>query len=346
MTKTVLILGAGASSDYGYPLWGPLKKQMIDLKIDDFLDDIEGLTDEERVSHEKAYEEFLNIQQKNDSYTLDRIVYEIDKPKTKHLAPTGHFLINIAGYILAKVEAQRIDAGWVTEFQKILIDHLIANRTTHNAQQNVFSDITVISLNYDRVFEHFISDQFYKKLIEDQRYIPENLPYSINLSRYTNLKIIKPHGYICSLKNNNNFERVGMNQSLRIDGNSTSGIRYPGNDSAITYGDKKLLERAYFLRMGRHMYVVDERNESDYHQANIALKSAESVFCLGMSPDGICQSSLFFQHGQKIYLTNKATEIPQIQLCKPGPIYESLGTETSRLNAIDFPDCFKRIALN
>jgi len=42
MEKTVLILGAGASYDYGYPLWGQLRKKLINLDVKKFLSKIDG----------------------------------------------------------------------------------------------------------------------------------------------------------------------------------------------------------------------------------------------------------------------------------------------------------------
>ncbi len=94
------------------------------------------------------------------------------------------------------------------------------------------------------------------------------------------------------------------------------GIRYPGNERPVTYGNSRIVERDTFLRMGRHMYVVNERGISDYSVANQTLQNAEIVFCLGLSPSGICQSSFDFKAGQTVYLSNKGKNIHKISACK------------------------------
>ena len=97
--------------------------------------------------------------------------------------------------------------------------------------------------------------------------------------------------------------------------------------------------------MGRHMYVVDERGADDYLSSNNALANADSVICVGLSDTGICQSSLVFENVHRVYLSNKASDIPKIEKQKPGPEYISLGTGGSRMDATDFPAKFKDICL-
>ena len=75
MKKTVVILGAGASADYGYPLWTPLRQKIIDLDIDEFLTNEAKLSSgTEFDAHKKAYEEFCSFANSNDDDTLDQII--------------------------------------------------------------------------------------------------------------------------------------------------------------------------------------------------------------------------------------------------------------------------------
>lgn len=124
MKNTVLILGAGASVDYGYPLWSELKEQMRHFDIEAILKDGLQLDHKNIDQHRTAYEEFRGILESQPNATLDSIAAAIDKPKTKHLNPTGYLLINLAGYLLAQVEMKGKDGRWVTEFQKLLVDRL------------------------------------------------------------------------------------------------------------------------------------------------------------------------------------------------------------------------------
>lgn len=348
MNKTVLIIGAGASADFGYPLWGALKQQLSNLNVDDFLNRIDGLSSDDIDTHKVAFEEYLALSQTHSRYTLDRIIYEIDRPKEKHLKPTGHLVINIVGYLLAQQEQKDIEGLWVSELQNILVDFVAreSGRMQNDHAIDFLENLTVISLNYDRVFEHFIAENFYEKLVAHETYQPKDLPQSVQLSQKTELKIYRPHGHICALPNEHHHRRVGMNENLGISRGGESGIRHPGTDFAFSYGDPNLLQKENFLRMGRYMYVVNERGETDYAGANGALGSAEAIFCLGLSSDGICQSSLNFRTGQKVYLSNEAKDVSAIAKSKPGPDYETLSKEDSRLDTNDFPAKFQEIVLN
>jgi hypothetical protein len=345
MKNTVLILGAGASVDYGYPLWGPLRQQMLDIDIGDFLATEVGLHGPELAVHKEAYEEFCGFAISNPTDTLDRIVYRIDQPKNKHLNPTGHLIINIAGLLLAKVELKKKDGGWVTKFQNVLVEHSVTKNDSNKPAQNLLSNLTVVSLNYDRVFEHFISHDFYRKMVDHRSYNLTSVGSAITFSRRNNLQVFKPHGYICQLGSQNSVSHVGMNPDLALTNTTTQGTRYPGNDIPVAYGDSRIAARDTFLRMGCHMYVVDERGSDDYQTPNEFLSKAEIVFCLGLSDAGISQSSFNFEGVKKVYLSNKEADIVVIEQKKPGPEYVSLGVAGARLNASDFPDQFKRICL-
>ncbi len=345
MKNTVLLLGAGASVDYGYPLWGPLRQQMLDLDIGNFLATEVELDGAAITAHKEAYEEFYSLAISNPTDTLDRIIERIDRPKGKHLKPTGHLIINIAGLLLAKVELEKKDGGWVTKFQNVLVEHLVTEYDSNKPDQNLLSNLTVVSLNYDRVFEHFISHDFYKKMIAHPSYNLTHAVPATTFSRSNQLNVFKPHGYICQLGTQNSVSHVGMNHDLVLSNMTAKGTRYPGNDMPVAYGNSQIVEKSAFLRMGRHMYVVDERGADDYQTPNQFLSKAEIVFCLGLSDAGISQSSFDFKNVKKVYLSNKEVDIVVIEKQKPGPEYVSLGVTGARLNASDFPDQFKRICL-
>ncbi len=283
------------------------------------------------------------MQESHPEYTLDKIIFEIDKPKKKHTNPTGYRLINMVGYLFAEIEQSCQDGGWVSCFQDLLIDHVIDQSIERGCGKNFLENLTIVSLNYDRSFEHFISANFYNKLIEKETYKPTGgLRFSKNLSTINQLRILKPHGYICQLKNNNDPSLVRVHPDLICRDMFTRGFRHPGTNIFASYGNADLMKKDYVERMGRHMYMVDERDEDDYRIANGHIANAELVFCLGLSPEGMSQSFFNFENNQDVLLNNKTTDISDIH--SKAANFRSLGGE-SRLEATDFPKMFGKHVL-
>lgn len=344
MENTVLILGAGASCDYNYPLWGELKQQLIDFDFDLFFDQVGEFRDEEMKEYRKVHSEFLNLERQNSDHTLDRIAFQIDLPKEKHRHPTGYRLMTMTGFLLAQIEMKNIAQGWVSDFQKILIDHLVFSIANRDCDTNFLDNLTIISLNYDRSFEHLVSLKFYDRLIGHSDYQPtQGFGFSKTLSVRNSLRVLKPHGYICQPPSNASAE-VGVQPSLTISETQAIGSRYPNNDMHVGYGDQRLLKKDIIERMGRHMYVVDERGENDYQKANRHIRGAENVFCLGLSQYGFNQSHFQFGAEQKIHVSNAANDLEGIKKVNPDlNIFPLNGSD--RLDAKDFPQKFKDLAL-
>ena len=256
----------------------------------------------------------------------------------------------MAGYLLARVELdphKQQHKGWVSEFQKLLIEYVLEKSNTYGSDRNYLEPLTVISLNYDRSFEHHMSKDFFAALLDYASYQPEGgVGYSRTLSIRNTLKLNQPHGYMCRLKSGKGPLEVGMLRDLTFSyANSNSEFnRYPGNDKPVGYGESRISDKEIVERMGRHMYVVNEQSESGYARANTSISKAKLVFCLGISPEGINQSHFEFRDDQKVYLSNKESEIPKIKEGYPKTEFISMGGE-SRLNAGQFVDKFGSIAL-
>lgn len=342
MKKTVVILGAGASMDYGYPLWGRLKEQLIDFNFDQFVQTVGGFTAREIDEYKAVHAEFLELHKKNPEHTLDRIAYEIDRPKDKHLHPTGYKLITMTGFLLARVEMAKQTTGWVPDFQKLLVNHLVVSAAKTELEANFLDQLTIVSLNYDRSFEYFVSKDFYPKVIAHGSYLPRDFVSSKALSINNRLRVLKPHGYICQPPNNGSAE-VGVQPNLLISETQARGSRYPNNDMNVGYGDPRLLTKDIVNRMGRHMYVVDERGENDYQLANRFIADAEQVFCLGLSQYGFNQSHFRFKAGQRMYLSNDSSDVQSIENQNPNlDILPMNGP--NRLDARAFPQKFGELA--
>ncbi len=348
MKKCVVILGAGASVDYGYPLWSELKQQIIDFDFDSFFEKT-TITDQSTQSeYQKVHEEFLTILNNNDDYTLDHIIFKIDEPKIKHFQPTGYRIINMVGYLLALVEIEKKDDKWVSDFQNLLIKYIFDNHIDQGCEVNLLENLSIISLNYDRSFEYYLRNSFFEKLIGSATYRSHGgMPYSALLSRRNNITMFHPHGYMCSLPHRavdkDGFAKAGAQEDITINHNNIRGIRDLGGIIAIPYGDKQLFHNDTIKRMGRQMYVVNEVQESDYNVANASIAKAEVVFCLGLSPAGINQSSLKFRDNQIVYLSNARSDISDIKPKGDRPNFISLD-DNKRLDAKDFTEKFKELA--
>lgn len=347
MNNTVIILGAGTSADYGYPLWESLKNQMIGFDVRDQLSITVGLDEDELQLHEVAHQEFITILDNNPDFTLDQIVYQMDRPKERHLNPIGHRVINIAGYLLSLVELENRRDGWITEFQSVLVDYVANKSGDFGSTTNLLDNLVVVSLNYDRAFNHFVSDDFFPRLVAHASYQPPSLRFSIELSKSNRLKLIKPHGFLVGLtdkdrkRNAGRSDNAGMRNDLLLENSESKSFRYPGNTTTLPYASDKITKQNVFLRMGKYMYMVDEMGQSDYSSANTAIRDADTVYCLGLSDKGLCQSHFDFQKDQAVYLSNKLTDTTVIESCKSGPKYLRLSKDEKRLNIADFPKIFE-----
>ena len=345
MKKTVIILGAGASADYGYPLWSQLKQQICEMNPAEIPKKIEFSNSGAEQAHKDAFIEFKDQLNQSPEATLDQIIYRMDKPKSKHLQPTGRYMINFFGYLLARVESQQKKKGWVTDFQEMLVDYLATRSGDLSLSPNKLENLTVVSLNYDRVFEHNISSGFYEKLIQHPSYEPKDLSFSINFSRQNRLSVLKPHGSLANLKNDDSRHLGGMNHDLLIDLKASLGLRGTGSNFSIPYGSQTVIDPKVVESMGQKIFVLDEQTEQDYSLANRALNEAQQVICLGLSPAGIIQSKLVFNDNQNVYLSNKGQELVEIRQHKTAAKFVPLGTDTVRLDSRDFPQQLRKLIL-
>ena len=340
MKKTVLILGAGASVDYGYPLWDDLKAQMLALNLEALANRLE-LDEDELANHRSAFEEFKEHAGRQPDATLDRIIYEIDRPIGKRFFPTCRWVINLAGHLLAQVEKEGRDGQWVTHLQEFLVERLAQESGNGSAKKNRLKNLTVITLNYDRVFEHHISQDFHVKLIDHKDFVDRGQGFCTDFSEWNKLSVLKPHGCMIGFTDENQTDHAGMNAHLSITGTQFQGFRSPSVRNVLPFGHDMIGEKDAFLKMGRWMYVADELEPEDCNVANHAIREAEQVFCLGLSPAGICQSKLEFPDGKSVRLSNKGSEIPEIEKCKGRACFETLGSERKRLSAIRFVEKLK-----
>lgn len=340
MKKTIVVLGAGSSLDYGFPLWSELLDWILSLdkpKMDsigfppNFIDNF-------LFASEKIRE--LSVQ--HNDWTLDKLVYEIDKPKEVMTHSLGFYVMAVVSKLLAigESEARGQDEKWISKLQDKIVKFVARNSFRNSSSDNLLDSLEIISLNYERTFEHFMRTNFYDKLRLDPDYDPPDLSSSRILAFNTRLKIYYPHGRLGLLSVGDSRENeYSVPKDLSCPPMAQVGLMQSVTNVSYAYGQHPSGQDAKIA-------VVDALDARSYGSANQALRDAESVFCLGLSSAGIIQSGLTFDRSSKVFLSNSASDTAEIRRKKPGPQYIRLSENSSRLDADDFPEKFAEIALN
>ncbi len=155
---TALIIGAGASSDYGFPSWEKLKECLKDrFEQDAFRELCAGaLAPPDEI--EKACDWWIEQLLADPDLTVDNIA---------HRGPDPTYDLFRAATSLILVELERIDdksEGWTERFASKLLETLTAKLSDSDAFRNAIGNLRVISLNYDRVFDVRFSKSFVDQL--------------------------------------------------------------------------------------------------------------------------------------------------------------------------------------
>src|ERR1700677_4114288 len=158
--KTVFILGAGASSDYGYPTGLELKRQILQIgdsktlqydfedldEFDDFgSDSSSGTLGDLLNSHEDPISRLTSVFKKSGQPTIDEFLRT-----HKALINVGKFLIT---YVLlnSEVEERLIEDKWL----QLIWSRLIRGKSSLN---DLNPDIAFVTFNYDTSLEYIFSE--------------------------------------------------------------------------------------------------------------------------------------------------------------------------------------------
>lgn len=234
--NTVLILGAGASVDFGYPLGEDLKVKVIRaLSSSNFQEELKSGY-EFRPGMEMFIPEFIQDLEKDKALTIDRFLAK----STKEYKTLGK--VAIAKVIMDCEDDTRIFQN--NSWYKVLYNIICGYPDLENFGANKLS---ILTFNYDRSLEYF----FFSQLLGD--YGDRNRDTILSLVR--KIPIIHLHGRINMLSWEDSQEgcpygRKGfMPDIFKI----AEKMVLPNDENEISNGAHRLIEEAgiiYFLGFG------------------------------------------------------------------------------------------------
>ncbi len=166
--ETVFVLGAGASSPYGFPLGKDLRKDILELL------DIASIqnTYKQRGFKDSHIQDFMRTLKFSEHKTIDETISK--RPQFRDIARWS-----IMDTILRKEVEDNLfnQDNWYSTF---------FDRLGLNIKDNSLNKLTVITFNYERSLEHYL-----KTKIEIS--VPEH-EVDICLENYNKIQFIHPHG--------------------------------------------------------------------------------------------------------------------------------------------------------
>lgn len=170
---TTIVLGAGASKDYGFPLWGDLKSEFLTFVSED--------------------ENWKSLLEEYADRSIDKIVSHADNSQ---LIQFQSFITENFHYLEAELLSNNLDISkrWLKTFaQKFFYD--LESNAKFAAKR--FKNLNIINLNYDRVFEYEFqqeANKFNMKAISNDirsdAYFRDTNIEKANLK----LNVVHPHG--------------------------------------------------------------------------------------------------------------------------------------------------------
>lgn len=274
INPTVVILGAGASKDYGFPLWDELKEMMLKAFSSGTL-------------LGNSYKSHLGAQYWLDALKLDESLTNSKKRSVDELAYDAHneglelFQMFILNEFL-KLEAEdRVSNrfGWIEKLADKYIELIKTNQGDSNSLKQLMENFRVISFNYERSFAWRFNNRVNAEISNIFPNRIRSIPLQ-NIKRNFN-RIFHPHG--C----------VGMFPKTQEISDSYISI-----DSKI-HTTKILLTRSY----GESDETITDVNHLDsilpvdlipfgsgsdtYDRANTFMTAETNVILIGMSDIGI-----------------------------------------------------------
>lgn len=269
--KTVIILGAGASKDYGFPLWG----ELVDLMQSDFRRD----QDNPFSNHNGAdyWLEALQEQTKlpiNEQSTVDALAANADD--------SGLELFQF--YIFNKfLELESLDRnsnkqGWIEVFADKYVDLVKRHQTNPAMIKKVLDNLSIISFNYERSFAWRFNGSVNHRI---QKVFVNRVKRKHMLTGVQQLynTIYHPHGCLGEFSNDDYIPNIRIDATHHMT-QSVLALPYGGTD--------KLIQGASNLDAIIPLDLIQFGAKcATYSRANSVLSAASNVVIIGMSELGI-----------------------------------------------------------
>lgn len=278
-SKTCLILGAGASADFSMPLWSDLRSMLV-----------AHIKNGNRNS--VASKHWLSVlNNSTDSTTVDSLAMEARNDEE------FYFLQRKLSEIILEGEKKDHDKeNWVSTFAKAVGIRLVNSEA--KALQYA-TNLSVVSLNYDRCFNHYFS-----KGIKEALYIKHKRPritqghYEVIEEQIEN--VLHPHGCIGQLNSKKHIRNV-------LENSKTSSNSY---EAVVEFGGKFPTEFAPPIFPIDELKLPRFSNNRIYLESNIAMKNAKYCICIGVSPLGLRESLLDFSLAKQVFYSGKEKVFP------------------------------------
>lgn len=277
--KTVLLLGAGASANYGFPLWKDLRKEYLNL-----------LDSGTKLGLHKGAEYWREQLSKNKEDTVDQIAAVASDDGLELFQRMT--LETFFKYEFKDISLKK--SGWVENFVNCYIELMELDAFNPAHLKFIFENIYVISLNYDRSF----SIRFTPR-IDD--YINKRYPNTItregtiNGIRQNFRTIIQPHGSLGSIPGNNKLNNIHSDHNhFKCSSNiQTAYGAFPPNLN------REIFRLNSIMPVGLMRFGLDR--SPSYKNANNLLKSMKNIITIGISENGLRQSYLNIPSNSEVF---------------------------------------------
>ncbi|GAB2197032.1 hypothetical protein [Sessilibacter sp. MAH4] len=274
--KTVLILGAGASKDYGFPLWAKLKEELLDIFRSPSVPE---------VSADGSANWWIDkLNNMDETQTVDTLAPD---------APDEYFdRFRLAlALIVARYESLDNNTGWVESFATKFAEMLLRIRDRDKINQAV-TNFTAITLNYDRSFNR----RFGLTVVEKFRAGLEG--HGRNYKKY-HQEVFEAHLYMVLHPHGS----LGSTGEVHVNINDST---YQGSSShlRVNYGDTneiiKLFNEQGAIPNVTSIDDMSDGNNPCYFTANSKMH-AKNAICIGLSDIGVKNCKLDFKNIQTVY---------------------------------------------
>lgn len=273
--KTCLLLGAGASLDYDFPLWNDLSIRLTRL-----------LNDSEQSPYKDYWLEILA--EHSEALTKSMITIDQVISLNRRSVVYRNYIVNILQEIISESELEDSntnlddDEGWLGVFRtklRLLLSECVESGDLE-AYLRVMMNLKVVSLNYDRAFARHVmrpiaEDLNHHSFLSDTEF---HTNFSNELRDF--FTIHQPHGSLGLLP-----------VPGRMSGNPIAGIHshtaikqnnYGGNSNGTQYG----------MKPNQNVDWIEVVGEGDLNKNYERLSSAimpnvQNLIAIGLSPIGI-----------------------------------------------------------